>query len=158
VASGSRSTTPTYEPGGPPPISPALPPLELKGDVASVDMGGREKKSSGEGKFPFPTSRCVFQREEYQEHQEFKNSRNDLSTKVILNTTNLRYILLSLNTIHCSQFPTKKTNKHASLRCTIHLHLHRKLGHAASSFLDLASRGSCSHIQFGEKVRITSRT
>lgn len=62
VASGSKSTTPTYEPGGPPTISPALPPLELSnGNIPSVDMGEKEKRSTGEGKFSFPISLCVFQ-------------------------------------------------------------------------------------------------
>lgn len=134
VASGSRSTTPTYEPGGPPPISPALPPLELgNGNIPSVDMGEKEKKSTGEGKFPSPTSFCVFQFSVFQERRRNSRSRKSRNQernvdKVILNTTNLRYIILSLNTIHCSQFPTKNKNKkHASLRCTIHLHLHLHL-------------------------------
>jgi hypothetical protein len=104
VASGSRSTTPTYEPGGPPPISPALPPLDLgNGNVPSVDMGEKEKRSTGEGKFPSPTSLCVFQRKRKSRTQDQEQNID----KVILNTTNLRYIILSLNTIHCSQFPTK---------------------------------------------------
>jgi hypothetical protein len=61
VASGSRSTTPTYEPGGPPPISPALPPLDMKGDVPGIETKENGKRSTGEGKFPSPTSLCVFQ-------------------------------------------------------------------------------------------------
>jgi hypothetical protein len=74
VASGSRSTTPTYEPGGPPPISPALPPLDLgNGNVPSVDMGEKEKRSTGEGKFLSPSSRCVFQRKRKSRIQEIKN-------------------------------------------------------------------------------------
>jgi hypothetical protein len=122
VASGSRSTTPTYEPGGPPPISPALPPLDMKGDVPGIKMKENEKRSTGEGKFPSPTSLCVFQRRRISRNQEEEQNVD----KVILNTTNLRYIILSPNTIHCSQFPTKRQKqKHASLRCTIHLHLHR---------------------------------
>jgi hypothetical protein len=53
IASGSRSTTPTYEPGGPPPISPALPPLDVKEDVPSASLAGMEKRNSGEGKWLF---------------------------------------------------------------------------------------------------------
>jgi hypothetical protein len=150
VASGSRSTTPTYEPGGPPPISPALPPLDLgHGNVSSVDMGEKEKRSTGEGKFPSPTSLCVFQRR----ISRIQDQEQEVD-KVILNTTNLRYIILSLNTIHCSQFPTKTKTKHASLRCTIHL-LYIYIGQVGArcifvpGFWILASRGSCSHIQFG---------
>ena len=45
VASGSGSTTPPYEPGQPPPISPALPPLDPKG-LPSV------KGLNVEGKYP----------------------------------------------------------------------------------------------------------
>jgi hypothetical protein len=157
VASGSRSTTPTYEPGGPPPISPALPPLDLgNGNVPSVDMGEKEKRSTGEGKFPFPISRlCVFQR---KRKSRIEDQEQEVD-KVILNPTNLRYIILSLNTIHCSQFPTKTKTKHASLRCTIHLHLHlhrtsRGTLHLRSWIWLVADRAVISN---SERVRVTRR-
>jgi hypothetical protein len=82
-------------------------------------------------------------------NQEFQDQEQEVD-KVILNTTNLRYIILSLNTIHCSQFPTKTKTKHASLRCTIHL-LYIYIGQVGArcifvpGFWILASRGSCSH-------------
>lgn len=139
MASGSRSTTPPYEPGGPPPISPALPPLELKGDVPSINTGERK---IGEGKYLFLTlTSCLF---EFQ-GKDISNQEINNVDKVILKSTNLRYILLN-TIIHCSQFRQKKIKdkKHASLRCTnhLHLHLHRRVERytgtpAASLFLDL---------------------
>ena len=55
TASGSRSTTPPYEPGQPPPMSPALPPLDPPGPVSSTGQG----RIIGEGEYPFPFSRVV---------------------------------------------------------------------------------------------------
>lgn len=115
MASGSRSTTPPYEPGGPPPISPALPPLELKGDVPSINTGERK---IGEGKYLFLTltSRLFgFQGKDIS-NQEINNVDKD---KVILKSTNLRYILLN-TIIHCSQFRQKKDQRQKA--CIIALH------------------------------------
>jgi len=77
-----------------------------------MDMGGKEKRSTGEGEFPFLTSRFVFQRRISRIQEQEENV-----DKVILNPTNLRYIISSLNTIHCSPFPTSKEKA-----CIIALH------------------------------------
>ena len=59
-----------------------------------------------------------FKKEGGIQDQENQDQERNVD-KVILNTTNLRYIILSLNTIHCSQFPTKKQKQKA---CIIALH------------------------------------
>ena len=156
VASGSRSTTPTYEPGGPPPISPALPPLDMKEDVPGMETKENEKRSTGEGKFPSPTSRvCVLQRRKPRNQDQDQQQNVD---KVILNTTNLRYIILSLNTIHCSQFPTPKEKACIiALHDTSTLHLHRTSRgtlHLRSWIWLVADSAVISN---SERVRVTRR-
>jgi hypothetical protein len=124
VASGS--TTPTYEPGGPPPISPALPPLEQVGEVPAVKMGMGlgEQRKSGEGEllfsilsscFVFRFRGCVQGR-----WNLFKFTRQeDIKIKEEIKVTpQLLTPDIYTHQYHPCSLPTKK---HASLRCaTIH--------------------------------------
>lgn len=142
-ASGSRSTTPTYEPGarpsagpaGPPPISPALPPLEQNEEVPPVSLAGGSRGgsgNSGEGEWSFlslpilgSVSRfCSYLYRGRQVSSPFKqNIKNiikqvktiKLLTPVLLHyTTHLNHITITL---------VVTADKHASLRCAT---LHRR--------------------------------
>lgn len=141
---GGGSTTPTYEPNGPPPISPALPPLELgTGDVNGLDLGDKGKKT-GEGKWILLFSRLslcsprglsrTLSRIRQEIKIKLKLEKHD--NKVILNLTNLRYIIL--NTITpCSSFRQKDKACIYALRKKNYIGQSRRytVGRAASLFI-----------------------
>jgi hypothetical protein len=123
--SGGGSTTPTYEPGGPPPISPALPPLEMGlGNVPAVDLGKERKSGEGKWLFLIPGSVSSISSRTHQGtfwNQEHKTEhQGTYIDKVILKSTNLRYIPL-LNTITpCSR--QKSMHHCATLHRTVEIH------------------------------------
>jgi hypothetical protein len=122
----SGSTTPTYEPGGPPPISPALPPLEQVGEVPAMNMGMGigEQRKSGEGELPFFLLSCS--RLLFRSHGCVQGSldtqfarQEDIKIKEEIKVTpQLLTPDIYTHQYHPCSLPTKK---HASLRCaTLH--------------------------------------
>jgi len=146
VASGS--TTPTYEPGGPPPISPALPPLEQAGDVPVVNMGMgiSEQRKPGEGELLFLLVSSLVLRSHVPYGRKGISSLEQIQDIKIKKTLKVTLKLLTsdiyTHQYHPCSLPTKSMHHCAALRYIGKVGEHIRIvrdtsrGTAASLFLN----------------------